>query len=397
LKSNKSHSYSIWQGVLSALAVLTLWMLGLLLIGLGLLGGLSSGGALNQNLTLFMTAAINLFSGFLVLPSAIYSFFRILGKQPVKIQFPNWLRSPLVWIVLFSVSIGLGSLVASSDWAWLLLPGLHILGIGLPVLWILYLAVRELPLGSLQRRWGVFASGLVLGPGIIIMFEGAALIFVLALIAIWLSGQPALLEQLGSLSDWAITPDLNQEELLSTLAPILLNPWVVGVVLFFTAVIVPLIEELFKPIGVWLLFGKKLTPQAGFAAGALSGAGYALFESLALTIGGDGWAVVVLARIGTAAVHILTSAVTGWALVQAWQKRSYMRLLGAYAFGVILHSLWNGLAVISTFANFSSLVEQPDEWLLMMNWAVYGPYLVGFLALVAVAGLIALNRKFAKL
>lgn len=371
-------------------------MAALLLTGLGLLEGISSGSLLNQSLTLFMTAAISIFSSFLVMPSAIYSLSHLLGKQPVNVKISSWLLRPIGWMLLFPLVIWIGDRVASTELAWLLLPGLHILGIGLPVLWMLYLAVRELPLGSLQRRWGVFASGLVLGPGLILIAEGIALIFLLVILGIWFSGQPALIEQLGSLSGWATNPELTQEDLFTALAPILLNPWALALALLFAAVLVPLIEELFKPIGVWLLFGKKLTPSAGFVAGALSGAGYALFESLALTLGGDGWAMVVMARIGTAAVHILTSAITGWALVQAWQKRKYALLLGAYAFGVILHGIWNGLAIVSVFGSLSTLSEQPPEWLSILKPAVYAPYLIGFLALVSFAGLIGMNHRLAK-
>lgn len=368
----------------------------ILLFGLGLLEGFSPSGSLNQGLTLFMTAATSLFSSFLVLPSAIFSLYSLLEKQPVNFQIPSWLSKPVGWMFLFPIVILIGDLVAKTDIAWLLLPVLHVLGIGLPVLWMLYLAVRELPLGSLQRRWGVFASGLVLGPALILVAEGIALIILLAIVGVWLSGQPALMEQISSIASWATNPDLTPDELFNALAPILLTPWALILALLFAAVIVPLIEELFKPVGVWLLFGRKLSPAAGFAAGAVSGAGYALFESLVLTMGGAGWAAVVLARVGTAAVHILTSAITGWALVQAWQKRNLVRLFGAYAFGVILHGLWNGLAILSVFASFGSVSEQPADWLSILEPAIYGPYLVGFLALASLAGLIGFNRKLSQ-
>ncbi len=39
--------------------------------------------------------------------------------------------------------------------------------------------------------------------------------------------------------------------------------------------IVPLIEEILKPIALWSLVGKDLTDQEGFVAGLLSGAGFA--------------------------------------------------------------------------------------------------------------------------
>lgn len=385
-------TYSIWQLVLSVIAILLLWMAALLMFGAGLLEAFFPGGSLNAALSMFMTAAGSIFSSFLVAPSAVFSLYTILGKQPENLRLPAWLGKPLGWLLAFPVVIWLGNLVSGTDFAWLLLPGLHILGIGLPVLWMLYLAARDLPLGSLQRRWGVFASGLVLGPGLILAAEGVALVILLVILGVWLSGQPGLMEQLAAFSDWTVDPDLNPDELLEALAPVLFTPWALVLALIFVAVLVPLIEELFKPIGVWLLFGRKLTPAAGFAAGAISGAGYALFESLALTLGGDGWATIVLARVGTAVVHILTSAITGWALVQAWQKRGFLRLLLAYTFGVILHGLWNGLTVVYAFVSLSNQVGEPTLWLLLLQPAVYAIYLVGFLALASLAGLIGFNR-----
>lgn len=369
-------------------------MTAFLLAALGFLDGLTSGSSLNQALPVFMIATICLFCSVLIIPSAVVSLFRLLGRKTDTISLPAILKKPLVWLLVFPVVLWAGNQVASSGIAWLALPIFHVFAIGLPVLWILSISIRELPLGSLQRRWGVFANGLVLGPTLILVAEALALIFLLIVVGLWLAEQPALAEELGSLTGWLTSPELSQDELLNILAPFLFNPWVLVLALLFAALIVPLIEELFKPVGVWLLWGKKLTPAAGFTAGAISGAGYALFESLALTMGGESWAVVVMARIGTAAVHILTSAITGWALVQAWQKRSYLRLLGAYAFGVLLHGLWNGLAIVSAFASLSLLTDQQTEWLAVLKPAEFAPYLVGGLALISLAALIGLNLKF---
>ncbi len=370
-----------------------LWMAALFMFGLGLLNGFSPEGFLNESLSMFMLSAVNLFSSFLVLPSVVFSLYSILGKQPKTLNIPAWLRKPFVWFIFFLVAIWLGNLISKTEFAWFLLPGFHILGIGLPVLLVLSLAVRRLSLGSLQRRWGVFASGLVLGPSLIMVAEAMALIILLATLSVWLAGQPAFIEQLHIFSDLAAEPSINPDELINTLAPILLTPWALLLALLFVAVLVPIIEELFKPIGVWLLFGRKLSPEAGFAAGAISGASYALFESLVLTLGGESWSAVVLARIGTGTVHILTSAVTGWALVQAWQKRGVLRLFAAYAFGVTLHGLWNGVAVVTAFASMSNLVAEPPEWLSYLESASYGMYFIGFLAAAALAGLVWCNWR----
>ncbi len=141
------------------------------------------------------------------------------------------------------------------------------------------------------------------------------------------------------------------------MGPYLVRPAVIGIVLLFVALIVPMIEELFKPIGVWLLAGSSPSPAAGFAVGALSGGGYAFIESLMLSGTAEQWSAAVLARAGTTAVHILTAALTGWALVQAWQKRGYLRLLLVYLLAVLIHGLWNGLTLLFSFQMLAELQD----------------------------------------
>jgi RsiW-degrading membrane proteinase PrsW (M82 family) len=155
----------------------------------------------------------------------------------------------------------------------------------------------------------------------------------------------------------------------------------------FGAVIVPLIEEALKPLGVWFLAGSRLTPAEGFAAGALCGAGYALLESLLLSSnGGTEWVSLAFARIGTGVIHILTSALTGWALASAWAERRYLRLGAAYLGAVLIHGLWNGLTVLMVVAGLSQALGEPADPALAQigEWAPYG------LVALAVIGLAAL-------
>src|SRR4030067_2197270 len=100
-------------------------------------------------------------------------------------------------------------------------------------------------------------------------------------------------------------------------------------------------------LGGWCLGGSRLPPAEGFTAGILCGAGYALVESLILSVdGGEQWVSLVFARIGTAVVHPLTSGLTGWALAYAWRENRYLRLGAAYLGAVLLHGLWNGLTML---------------------------------------------------
>jgi RsiW-degrading membrane proteinase PrsW (M82 family) len=128
--------------------------------------------------------------------------------------------------------------------------------------------------------------------------------------------------------------------------------------LIYIAVLVPAIEEIFKPVGVWLFAG-KLSPAQGLTLGALSGAGYGLIETVGVTTQTSEWASLLFSRIGTGLLHITTSALMGAAIVLAWRERRYLRLLGTYLLAMLLHGLWNSLAIIFTFSTIAELFEQP--------------------------------------
>jgi hypothetical protein len=156
-----------------------------------------------------------------------------------------------------------------------------------------------------------------------------------------------------------------------------------------------LIEEAFKPIGVWLLAGRSLTPAQGLAAGVLSGAGYALFESLFLGSSGSDWIAVVVARIGTSVIHIFTAALTGWALASAWGQGRYGRLAGAYLVAVLTHAAWNGVALLDVFKNLANagLGQQASLTRLFSTLGTASPYVLLVLALAVFSALVMLNRS----
>lgn len=318
-----------------------------LVIGLGTRDSLADA-LQGQALAMFMLAGGLIGCALLLFPSVFYAWKRINGNpvgQPLAL--PKILR-PSLLILALPVVLLLGYWVSEMPGiSWLLLPPLHFLAIGLPVWWLVYLAARNLPLGSLQRRWGVFGSGLVLGPALIMALEFTALIGVGLIGIVFLVNQPGLVEQLSSLAQSLQAGTATQEELVQAILPWLARPSVILAVIAFASVIVPLIEEAVKPIGVWLLAGFSLSPAAGFAAGAISGAGYAFFESLALAGSGADWAVSVLTRVPTGVIHILNTALMGWALTLAWREKRYFNLGLTYLIVVTLHGMWNGLAIIS--------------------------------------------------
>lgn len=385
---------SLWQLIGALLAIASLWIAALSLALLSIVQVLGNG--LSPDIgAIFLTAAAFFLSGCLCLPSAYYALCRLINCTTIDSRQYIRRLKPGFLILAFPLVLAVGFLVAKEDSiSWLFLPLFHILAIGIPVMLVLYIAVRGLPLGSSQRLWGVFDSGLVLGPGLILLFELGALIVFMILGAVIIAGQPQLIEQIIGFSEQFSTQSLSQEDVLEMIGPFLQRPAVVLAVTAFAALIVPMIEELFKPIGAWLLVGRRLSPAEGFAAGALSGAGYALFESLMLSGGGESWLWIILGRAGTAVLHITTSSLMGWALVQAWNQARIFRLLGMYLLAVFVHGSWNAVVIMNAYLMLSAELRTNAVSQGLSHWLERGsPVILVMLVLMMLFILLWANKK----
>lgn len=391
------HAPSVWQFSLTALALALAWNLALALAGLAATSGLAPGSRPQLSaLTLFPMAAVSFFIGLLLLPPALLALRRLLGKPATA--GPAWLSRlhPWPFLLAWPLLLALGGWVLQRPGlSWLAWPPVHILVVGIPVWFILALAGRGLPLGSLQRQWGAFSAGLALAPLVIMFLEAMASIAMIFVVAGILSGQPEVVQQLERLSRGLRGPGLSPQEVLHKLAPLLLKPGIVYLGLAFIAGVVPLIEEIFKPLGVWLLMGRRLSPAAGFGLGALSGAGYALIESLLLAGPNEGWMLVAGARVGTAAVHIFTTALVGGALAQAWRSGGYLRLALAYLAAVMVHGLWNALSALTAFSEAAQLADMPGLEGRLESLVQVTPVGLAFLALGSLVALLISRRSLA--
>ena len=380
---SKIHWPSVFQLGLSLIGISGLWSLALILGGIGLVQRFTPGPGADQGLVFLLMGASAGLIGLLLFPSAGYAFWRLSGREASQSpRLPGWLR-PTWLIFAFPLVVGAGAWAARQEnLDWIILPPLHILALGIPILWIAYLAGRDLPLGSPQRLWGLLASGSALAPLVILLIETFAMVGGLLLWSLWASGNPDILNELSSLAQTIENASSSPELLVHVLSPYLREPLVIFSIFAFGAVLVPLIEEALKPLGVWLLAGSGLSPAEGFTAGVLCGAAYSLAESLLLASnGGTEWASLVFARLGTGVVHSLTSGITGWALAHAWKAGTYLRLGLAYLGAVLIHGSWNGLTLLMVFAIFNQGTAWPYQ---ADKWAPYG--LVG----IAITGLGAL-------
>jgi RsiW-degrading membrane proteinase PrsW (M82 family) len=394
------HWPSLIQLILSLMAAFILFGIAVVIVISAIIPYFSRGASTDPTES-FLVAASLVFAGVLVLPSAWYAWKTVASpeRQPSRRQEPRGfgLILTIVVIILDGAALWLGNWSSLNNrLTWLLLPPLNIIATGLPALWLVYIGTRGLIPGAPRRRWGVFASGLVLGPFIILILEIMLLAVMGILALVWVMLNPSLSNQLNSLASRLHGAGTNLESILQILTPILLNPGIIFLGFAFISVLVPMIEELFKPIGVWFLAGQKITPAQGFGYGVLSGAGFGLFENLGNTSGGaTDWALLASSRISTLLLHSFTAGLVGWALVSAWSERRYLRLIIAYVVAVVVHGLWNGLALLSaasqlqSYTNISlpTYINQLDTF---STWGIVG---LGIIVLLLFVGANSILRR----
>lgn len=348
---------------------------------------------ISDDISMYLWAAGLGLTAVLIIPSIWYSWRALTGKTTASTGQPAsafWTWGPLIlMLTVFPLVIFFGTRVQGSPLAGWFLPWLHLLSAGLPVFWLVHLAIHRLPVGSPQRNWGIFAGGLLLGPQLIIIAELMIVLVGLFVFIFYVTGQPELLAQLENLSQRLPLAMDSPARMSKILEPYLRNPVLIFSVIGFIAVVVPVIEETLKPVGVWLLVGRDLTAADGFTAGALSGAGYALFETLFLPTNSPSWAVVAVGRVGTSAMHILACALTGWGLALAWREGKYLRLGVQYLAAIALHSAWNAITVLNAAANLL-----PDTRAASIAAQVL-PFGLGLLALTSFILLLVFNRRLA--
>lgn len=384
-----------WLSVLqlgsSALAMMGLWGLSLMTVfGFGMML-VEEGAGETLGATIAGSAAL-FFTGVLALISAGLAARRLIKPEADPWVLPEgvkrWMSAyrwaallPVVWLA----AVMLPEMGAAAT---LIFPLVNILGIGLPVWLAVSLAKRKLPAGSGQRQWGLFTSGMVFATAPILILELLAGVFLVAA-AILLN--PGLMQALMGMLEGGNNIEIFELERL--VSAHIEEADVLAFVGVYIAFLVPLIEELLKPIGVWLLAGRKLTPAAGFAAGAVSGAGFALFESLLGSADPSLWPNALLARAGTAAMHTLASGISGWGLAHAFTYKRYGRALLSYLAAVGLHASWNAVPVIVGAAALAEEVNGSTLDIGQLEGAAAG--LFAIMGLAALALLVYINRRLA--
>lgn len=250
---------------------------------------------------------------------------------------------PLALLFLFALILGRTVLTLDLLPA-LTFPLLHLVTAVAPPVIIVGLVGRSL---SGLTRWRDMilqtGSGAFVATVIAFFLEIIAGLGLIALASAIVALQPGGQELLEPLLDrMASSTGLEDPAFLSSLAQ---SPVIIGLALLILAVVVPLIEEAAKTLGVGLMSYRRPTMAQAFLWGLAGGAGFALVEGLLNTLMGlEGWLLAMLSRIGATVLHCFVGGLMGLAWYYLLAERRWLRALGLYVASVSLHGLWNALA-----------------------------------------------------
>jgi hypothetical protein len=307
--------------------------------------------------TILFGSALCLCAVFLF-PGVLFSLRRIQNK-PVPAMA---IHLPKAWQIILLILFWVGNILladflnAQFTYGWLAAVPSFLLAVAIPVIVLVWIGTRGLPLGSGLRTWSSLSIGMSISPLLATVLE-----FIMGLVLLIIGTFSLLLHP-----DWAnaalrLSSRLQNvsglDGILQTLAPVLTSPTAIAIMFLVMSFFIPLIEEAVKPMAVWVGGGKCHTPAEGFAMGLLCGAGFALVEGLiSASSPSDGWGALMAGRAGGSLMHITTSALMGWAIVSSRQGK-HKRLLVTYLACVIFHGMWNAAAVLGILATLKEYLS----------------------------------------
>jgi hypothetical protein len=326
-----------------------------------------------EGISIGLLAWSSIMSGFLLLPVLLMSVYRLRSQS-----IPGWLDTSrpafgrvVRWLILgWPVIVFLGWLVADRpSLAIFLLGPINLLVAGLPVLWIYYVAQRRLEGGSQMQKWRIFGFSLTIIPIMVIVAEVIAILILVGIGGVWFAYRvalnPQIERQLMHIVNQIALAGEDLDAILQLLEPYILQPSVIFWAMAIFGGIMPIIEELIKPLALWSLAGRNISPGEGFVGGLICGAGFALMENVlyftTITMAED-WLFMAIGRAGTGVLHMLATGLVGWGLAKAWRHGNWL-FFGTTTLGaILLHGLWNALALVSGVAPLYVVGPEMTLW-----------------------------------
>jgi hypothetical protein len=236
---------------------------------------------------------------------------------------------------------------------------------------------------------------MIVGPGLAIVAEFALALIGLIAASIYIGFHPSQLAPLQELAhQLGRTGDL--ESAFRVMSPWLAQPGALLLALAVFSGLTPMIEETSKSLIPWLIFDHLNTPADGFVAGALSGAGFGLVESLlASATPGANWAATLLMRGGSTMMHVMAAGLTGWGIAVFRSNRRPGYLFAAYALAMLVHGLWNASVVIIVFSGMRTVLAAGASDPAGTALIVLGGSILAALGITIPVALGVINRRLA--
>ncbi|HZK61729.1 MAG TPA: PrsW family glutamic-type intramembrane protease, partial [Anaerovoracaceae bacterium] len=263
----------------------------------------------------------------------------------------------------------------------------------IPLILMVLLGARKLSIGNSTRTWGAIAFNFSITMPVVLTAEIILFILLVVLMIVWLNTQPLLLNQILSLSNLFSQENIDTQAAEAIFTNLFTHPIVLNISILVISLLVPLIEEFLKPMALWFLAGKKLTPAQGFIGGLIAGACFAAIETMG-SIGApvdNTWYMILFGRIGTGLLHITLSGLVGWGIASAFYNRNWGRAIFNYFGAVLIHGTWNLFALLSGILPILPAQEGFSPLLLVLSQI--GPYLLVVIAVLNLFILIRANRR----
>jgi len=385
--------YAIAQAVISSLGFLSSLIGAGFLLLFGLLGGVIDLETASETGLMLVIGWTSLLIAFAFIPGLISAIYSLMGKPMPKLK-PGTNKIILGALALLWVISIILVMVTSRFQVLNLVTSLFILPLVLvPILFFFYLGSQNLSIGNQRRAWGAIAFNFAITMPLVLMVELVIFVVIFIFATMWLMGQPELLTQIMQYIDQLSSGAMEIIEAEKLLTDLISRPVILNGSILVIAVLVPLVEELLKPMAIWFLAGKNLTPAQGFVGGLIGGACFAMLESLgAVGIPADSeWLIILFGRTGTGLLHVTLSGLVGWGFASAFYNQNWGRAIFTYLMAVTIHGLWNFFALLSGIVPVLPIAEEIENLPVLLGQA--GVFVMIALFVINMVLLISVNRQ----
>ena len=393
VSSGRNKIYPIAQAVICGLGLITGIPASLFLFIISFFDIVNGANTPGQSNLTMVYAFTLLFFSLALIPGLITAIYRLQNKAEPKLS-ATWKKIlPIAAMIIWVGCLGLSLLI--NNWGnFTFINAIFVVPlVVIPLYFIVLLGARKLSMGNNTRIWGAIAFNFSITMPLVLMVELVLLLFLIIIMVFWLSNQPDLLTQILSFGDSLSQQEIDPKAAEALLTNFIRNPVVLNAGILILSVLIPLIEEFFKPMALWFLAGKKLTPSQGFIGGLIAGACFAAIETLG-SIGApfdNTWYMLLFGRIGTGLLHISLSGIVGWGIASAFYLKKWWLAIVYYLAAVLMHGTWNLFALLS---GIMPIITMPEQFAtLPAFFSQSGPYFLITLAAMNLLILLQINRK----